>query len=231
MTVDQQALVYRGRSRVAGFRGIAVGLPEKLSYAFNAETGTLTAVWQGDFISVNWSGQGSGDFNPSSEPIALAQDVSLAQLASDDAPWPLLPVMTKEARNNPNPLYPKNVGYQFKGYFLDESFVPTFMYRSGTIEIEDRSIAQQNENHVQLKRVLQIESPEQQTFWFRALTGDISRKSERVYQSGRLRLTIPQSAIKLRPLPDAPTKSELLLRLQLPQGKTTLEFIYEPLAK
>lgn len=231
LTVDRQAITYRGRSRVAGFRGIAVGLPEKLSYAFNAETGTLTAIWQGDFISVNWSGQGSGDFNPSSEPIALAQDVSLAQLATDDAPWPLLPVMTKEARTNPNPRYPKNVGYQFKGYYLDESFVPTFMYHSGTIEIADRSVAERIEDHVQLKRVLQIESPEQQTVWFRALTGDISRESERVYHSDRLRLTIPQAAVTLRPLPEDPTKSELLLRLQLPQGKTTLEFVYEPLAK
>ncbi len=60
LIVEQQARTYRGRSRVAGFRGIAVGLPEKLSYAFNAETGTLSAIWQGDFISVNWSGQGSG---------------------------------------------------------------------------------------------------------------------------------------------------------------------------
>lgn len=47
LTVDDQAKTYRGRSRVAGFRGIAVGLPEKLSYAFNAETGTLSAIWQG----------------------------------------------------------------------------------------------------------------------------------------------------------------------------------------
>ena len=159
LTVDDQAKTFRGRSRVAGFRGIAVGLPEKLSYAFNAETGTLSAIWQGDFIGVNWSGQGSGDFNPASEPITLAQDVSFVQLADENAPWPLLPVMTKEARTNPNPLYPKNVGYQFRGYFLGELSIPTFMYRSGTIEIEDRSVAAGTDEQRQLKRVLQFESP------------------------------------------------------------------------
>ncbi len=231
LTVADQAMTYRGRSRVAGFRGIAVGLSEKLSYAFNAETGTLAAIWQGDFIGVNWSGQGSGDFNPASEPITLAQDVSFVQLDDEKTPWPLLPVMTKEARTNPNPLYPKNVGYQFRGYFLGESSIPTFMYRSGTIEIEDRSVAAGSEEQRQLKRVLQFDSPSSQTVWFRALTGDISSESERVFRSGRLRLRIPATETKLRSLSDEPKRSELLLRLQIPQGKTSLEFVYEPLKK
>ncbi len=231
LTVDDQAKTYRGRSRVAGYRGIAVGLPEKLSYAFNAETGTLSAIWQGDFIGVNWGGQGSGDFNPASEPITLAQDVSFASLADENAPWPLLPVMTKEAKTNPNPLYPKNVGYQFRGYFLGESSIPTFQYRSGSIEIEDRSVAIGSEEQRQLKRVLQFESHAPQTVWFRALVGDITAESDRVFRSGRLRLTIPSTETKLRSLSEEPKRSELLLRLQVPQGKSSLEFVYEPLMK
>lgn len=231
LTVEDQAKTYRGRSRVAGFRGIAVGLPERLSYAFNAETGTLSAIWQGDFIGVNWSGQGSGDFNPASEPITLAQDVSFVQLVDENAPWPLLPVMTKEAKTNPNPLYPKNVGYQFRGYFLGHSSIPTFQYRSGTIEIEDRSVAVGSDGQRQLKRVLQFNSPAPQTVWFRALAGDIAQESERVFRSGRLRLTISQTETKLRSPSDEPKRSELLLRLQIPQGRSTLEFVYEPLKK
>ncbi len=231
LTVDDQAKTYRGRSRVAGFRGIAVGLPEKLSYAFNAETGTLSAIWQGDFIGVNWSGQGSGDFNPASEPITLAQDVSFVALADENTPWPLMPVMTKEARTNPAPLYPKNVGYQFRGYFLGESSIPTFQYRTGTISIDDRSVAAGSDEQRQLKRVLQFDSPTPQTVWFRALTGDISQESERVFRSGRLRLTIPAAETKLRSLSDDPKRSELLLRLQIHEGKSSLEFLYEPLKK
>lgn len=231
LTVGDQALTHRGRSRVAGYRGIAVGLPQRLSYAFNAETGTLSAIWQGDFIGVNWSGQGSGDFNPASEPITLAQDVSFVTLADENAVWPLLPVMTKEVPANPNPLYPKNVGYQFRGYFLGESSIPTFQYRSGTIEIEDRSVAAGSDEQRQLKRVLQFDSSSPQTVWFRALTGDIKQESERVFRSGRLRLTIPATETRLRSLPDDPKRSELLLRLQIPQGKSSLEFVYEPLTK
>ena len=230
--VGDQAVVHRGRSRVAGFRGIAVGLPEKLSYAFNAETGTLSAIWQGNFIGVNWSGQGSGDFNPASEPITLPQDVSFVSLADENTPWPLLPVMTKEAPANPDPLYPKNVGYQFRGYTLDDSSIPTFQYRSGRIAIEDRTIATGDTSQPGLKRVLQFESPEPQILWFRALVGDVLRESDQVFRSGRLRLHIsnnPAIDAKLRVLSEEPKKSELLLRLELPQGKSTLELVYEPL--
>ncbi len=229
LVVGNEAMIHRGRSRVAGFRGIAVGLPEKISYAFNAETGTLSAIWKGDFVGVNWNGQGSGDFNPAREPITLAQDVSFAQLAAETTAWPLMPVMSKEARTNPDPLYPKNHGYQFRGYYFDESSIPTFMYRSGTIEVEDRSTAAGADNERRLIRVLQFNSATPQTVWFRALTGEITTESDRVFKAGRLRLTVPPVEIKQRPLPDKPALSELLLKLELPQGKSTQEILYEPL--
>ncbi|MCX7423800.1 MAG: hypothetical protein NT013_30270, partial [Planctomycetia bacterium] len=115
--------------------------------------------------------------------------------------------------------------------FLGESSIPTFQYRSGSISIEDRSVAVGSEEQRQLKRFLQLESHAPQTIWFRALVGDITAESERVFRSGRLRLTIPATETKLRSLSDEPKRSELLLRLQLPQGKSTLEFLYEPLRK
>lgn len=234
LVVGDQAITRRGRSRVAGFRGIAVGLPEKICYAFNAETGTLSAIWQGEFISVNWSGQGSGDFQPASQPITLAQDVSFLTLSDDQQPWPLLPVMTKEARTNPDPLYPKNLGYQFRGYSLDESAIPTFMYRSGGINIQDRSIAGGSAERQQLLRTLRFETPQAQRVWFRALVGDVVQESEQTFQSGQLRISIASKAdaslnVKIRPLPNEPTRSELLLRMELPQGDSQLELCYEPL--
>ncbi len=231
ITVDDKAKTYRGRSKVAGFRGIAVGFPEKFSYAFNAESGTLSAIWQGDFIGVNWSGQGSGDFQPSTKPITLPQDVSFAFLADASAPWPLRPVMTKEAPVNPDPLYPKNVGYQFRGYFLGERSIPTFQYRIGTIEVEDRLEPEGSREHRRLKRVMTCQSPTAQTVWFRALTGDVQRESDQVYSNGSLRMTVPPADIKLRPMTGAPNNSEVLVRLVLPKGTTSLEVTYELLSK
>ncbi len=229
LLVLDTARTYRGRSSVAGFRGIAVGFPEKLSYAFNAETGTLTAIWRGDFIRVDRGGQGSGGFNPSSKAIALAQDVSFVELADANTSWPLRPVMTKESPVNPNPLYPKNLGYQFKGYSFDESSVPTFVYRSGSVEFEDRSVAIKEADRLLLKRTLQFKSPINQTLWFRALTGDIEQESENVYKTRNLRLTIPRSEVHLRTLSDNPQTLELLFRLSIREGQSKLEFTYEPL--
>jgi mono/diheme cytochrome c family protein len=231
LTVGDTPVIHRGRSRVAGFRGVAVGLPEKLSYAFNAETGTLSTIWEGEFVNINWSGQGSGDFNPASQSIELAQDVSFAVLEDENAPWPLLPVMTKEAPANSNPLYPKNVGYQFRGYYLDELLVPTFQYRSGSLEIEDRTVAIGDEGNRQLKRVLQFDTAIPQTIWFRAFVGDVRQESEQVFVSDRLRLTVPLSETRLRSLSGEPKQLELLLRLQIPQGRSTLELQYELLKK
>lgn len=231
ISVGDHAVLHRGRSRVAGFRGIAVGLPEKLNYAFNAETGTLSAIWRGDFIGVNWSGQGAGDFNPVSEPLLLSQDVSFAALKDSNSPWPLMPAITKEAPENPNPLYPKNVGYQFRGYHLDEDFLPTFRYQSGTIEILDRSAAVLEEERPALKRVMTLQSPTPQSIWFRALVGDVRSDSPRVFTSDQLQLTIPEVETHLRPMPDGSNRFELLLHLQIPQGQTSVELTYELLKK
>ena len=39
LVVADRTRVYRGRSRVAGYRGIAVGFPGGVNYAFNAQNG------------------------------------------------------------------------------------------------------------------------------------------------------------------------------------------------
>jgi hypothetical protein len=180
-------------------------------------------------VNVNWSGQGSGDFNPAREPITLPQDVSFVQLADENDPWPLLPVMTKEARTNTNPLYPKNVGYQFRGYVLDDASIPTFQYRSGSIDIEDRSVAVSASDQAVLKRTLRLNSGSGKAVWFRVLTGEIIQESETVFRTEKLRVTIPKVEAKLRPIVDQSGQSELLLRLQLSKGQLNLELQYEPL--
>ena len=139
--------------------------------------------------------------------------------------------MTKEVPTNPNPLYPKNLGYQFKGYYMDDASTPTFMYRSGEIDIEDRSVAVQSAEKLLLQRTFQFNSPTNHTLWYRALTGDIEVESILVYKTEKLRLTIPTSHALLRSLSDNPKSSELLLKLEIPKGKSTLSLTYEPLKK
>ncbi|MCE9529936.1 MAG: hypothetical protein K8T89_02160 [Planctomycetes bacterium] len=218
---------YRGRSGVAGYRGIAVGFPDKLNYAFNAETGTLSALWRGDFVRVNRGGQGSGGFNPAVKPVTLAQDVSFYNLTDEKTPWPLRPVMTKEAPVNPDPLYPKNRGYQFKGYYMDDASIPTFMYFSGDIEIEDRPTAQVVDKKLRLVRTITFDSPKDQTVWFRALTGKVETESKQQFKTSDLRLSIPSVPTVLRPTANDPKALELLLKFEIPKGKSTRTLTYE----
>lgn len=225
LAVSDAARTYRGRSSVAGYRGIAVGFPEKVSYAFNAETGSLSAIWRGEFIRVDRGGQGSGGFHPASKHVGLGQDVAFYRLPDEKTPWPLRPVMNKEVRANPDPLYPKNRGYQFKGYYLDDASIPTFMYRSGEIAIEDRSSPGSGTGDSRLERKLTFDAPKAETLWFRPLTGKIEAESKQRYRTPELRIDIPAAHALLRPI--AADALELLLKLEIPQGKSHLTLTYE----
>ena len=230
LEVGKVTRTYRGRSRIAGYRGIAVGFPGGLNYAFNAETGTLSGLWKGDFISVGWGGQGAGSFNPRSRAISLAQDLSFHALPNSDAPWPLLPMMNKENPVNPDPLYPKNLGYQFLGYSLDEDFVPTFSYRIGDVTIEDKSTSVIKEGQAMLNRMLSISSDEPRTVHFRALVGKVEKVSETSYKTPDLSLSVNANKATpndLRPLGTDKSSFELLLNLFLPKGKSQLRLDYD----
>ena len=224
LKVINRTRVYRGRSRVAGYRGIAVGFPDGVNYAFNAENGTLSALWAGEFVNVSWGGQGSGNFNPRVRPIELAQDVTFCRLDKDDAPWPLRPVMDKDNPVNPNPLYPRNLGYQFKGYQLDEEGVPTFMYRTGDVAVEDRvnEVAANRLNR--LKRRLRFDAPKAETVYLRALTGKVRSLSPTQFATGAVKMWVPEDSVLLRGEGDT---RELVLKLKLPKGKSDVEIRYE----
>lgn len=222
LVVTDTTQTYRGRSNVAGYRGIAVGFPGGMNYAFNAQNGAITAIWQGEFVRVGWQGQGSGNFDPLGKHIQLSQDVAFIQGAEPPATWPPDPVTTKEQPVNPDPLYPKNHGYAFLGYSLDtETSVPIFEYRCGDVIITDKSLSDEKS----LKRGFWFISPETRTVWLRALTGSIVAESETIFKTADLKLTIPPGETTLRPTADG--GQELLIKLALPKGKSIATIKYE----
>jgi mono/diheme cytochrome c family protein len=238
LRVTDKTQTYRGRSGIAGYRGIAVGFPGGLNYAFNAETGTLTGLWRGDYINVGRGGQGSGGFSPAARAVTLVQDVSFCELPDEKAAWPLRPTMTKEAPVNPDPLYPRNHGYQFKGYYLDDASIPTFMYRAGKagdIGVEDRA-APADAGHAgavtstakpTLVRTLKFSSPSPRTIWFRALTGKVEEVSKQQFKTGEVQLSIPRVPAVIRQSDADKTTMELLLKLDLPRGDFAVTITYE----
>lgn len=222
LIVTDTTRTYRGRSGVAGYRGIAVGHPGGMNFAFNAEYGSLSAIWKGEYVRVNWQGQGAGDFAPLVPHIQLSQDVAFLKGAEPPSAWPARPVVTKEAPVNPDPLYPRNHGYAFLGYSLDtETSIPTFRYRCGEIEIEDTTKASEKS----MERSFAFSTAAAETLWLRALTGEIKAVSETVYGTADLRITVPPKSATLRPA--ASGGMELLLKITLPEGRTTLIMGYE----
>ncbi len=227
LVVTDQTRTYRGRSEVAGYRGIAVGFPGGMNYAFNAHNGALSAIWTGKFVSVGWRGQGSGNFIPKSPVIPLPQDVAFLTELPDT--WPLRPIRTKEAPVNPDPTYPSQHGYAFQGYSIGEKDVPTLRYRCGELAIEDVSIASVQANT--LNRTLSFTSNKATTIYFRALFGKIESVSETSFKIPKLELKLGKSTAKLsNVLRDVGENKELILKLDLPSGTSTfsLDYVSQP---
>ena len=227
LEVADRARVYRGRSRVAGYRGISVGFPEGIHYAFNAETGALSALWKGEFVSVGWGGQGAGNFNPKSRSVQLAQDLAFQPVSQRGKPWPIIPKMTKENPVNPDPLYPKNLGYRFRGYSLDDKGIPTFSYEFGKFAVEDFSRPQPLAEVHLLRRTLRITSSGHDSVLFRALVGKIEREKEGVFATPELRLKMLDGQPRLKEGPDG--NHELIVELSLNKGESEFVFDYEAL--
>lgn len=223
LVVTDQTRTYRGRSEVAGYRGIAIGFPGGMNYAFNAHNGALTALWTGKFVSVGWRGQGSGNFIPKAPVIPLPQDVAF--LTDLPETWPLRPIRTKEAPVNPDPTYPSQHGYFFQGYSIGENGVPTLRYRCGEVAIEDTSIASVQTST--LGRTLRFTSNKATTVYFRVLSGIIETVSDNTFKIPKLQLQLGKSSARFSNiLRDAGENRELILKLDLPSGTSTLSLDY-----
>ena len=125
---------------------------------------------------------------------------------------------------NPDPLYPRNRGYRFEGYQLDGNGVPTFLYRTGAVSVEDRSHAAMSNRLNGLVRTLQLDAPKSETVYVRVLTGKVQRLALRQYGTESLKVWLPETEVLLRGPGEA---KELLVKLNLPKGKSEWEIRYE----
>lgn len=225
--VTSEPVLYRGRSSVAGYRGIAVGFPNGPNYAFDAQNGALAAIWKGDFVSVRWAGQGAGNFDPLSRPAQLPRDVAFQLVETLDTNWPLRPQTNKENPVNPDPEYPKNHGFQFRGYSLDQDRIPTLDYSIGPVTIQDR--IEPTESSIQLQRALTFHSPNTLKIAFRIATGEVRMVSPTTAETQSLFLKFDPCQTILRPLEGVKDGKELILIVNLPSGESTFSMIYEQL--
>lgn len=110
-------IIYRNFIEGLSARGIAVGFPEKVHYAWDAEQMNLKLIWHNEFIDAakHWVGRGPGNQTPLGDHLMLlVSGQPLAVLASKDQKWP-----TESSRA---------AGYRFRGYNLNTEGQPAFRY-------------------------------------------------------------------------------------------------------
>jgi len=106
----------------AGTHAIAVGFPEKVHFAFDAESVRLSQTWRGKFLDAH--GTWFDRFTPPAVPLGKDSiDMPIG------APLALL--------ENERQRWPKDSGYAFLGFRLDLRGVPTFLYRFKHFKVEE----------------------------------------------------------------------------------------------
>ncbi len=178
-------IVLRTFLRDAGPHGIAVGFPQKLHLAFDAEQVRFAGFWKGRFLDAH--GTWFDRFTPLAAPlgtdvVGLPVGVPFATVGPDAA-WPLI--------------VGEDAGYQFRGYRLDTSGTPEFLYRFDGVSVSDRS-APAGESELVRRITLRADGEGSQSaqLWFRVLTGkSLERQSATSMRSDAgLTATIPAGA-------------------------------------
>ncbi|MCH2200928.1 MAG: cytochrome c [Fuerstiella sp.] len=158
---DRPLLLRTFMDRV-GTYAIAVGFPQGIHVAYDAEQIRPALAWRGQFLDAQgtWFNRFAPPANPlGADLIDLPDGVSLAFLKSLDDAWPL---QDSEIGN---------AEYRFLGYRLDSGGIPVFRYHIGQIEVEDRIVP----GHQELIRSLHIKdhAPTKRVspLWFRSHQG------------------------------------------------------------
>ena len=211
LRVADETVMCRGRG-TAGYRGIGVGYPERISLAFDSEQMSLRQIWKGDFASIN-----HGSFNArGNERIQFPEGIPFHRLASMDDVWPY--------KGKTNYLFPQSHGYQYKGYYLNPEKRPTFMYQYGNIKVEDFFEDKIDNNKAFFNRTLKLVAPKKpEPFFFRLGTGQKITGSERSWKIDRLELITPNGITPI--IREGDTK-DLLLPMKLEKGETTIKIEY-----
>lgn len=125
---DQRPLVFRTHMIDVGPRAIAIGYPENVHAAFDANAVRLAKIWRGAFFDAKgtWQGRAGQFFGPhGTDVLNLPAGPAFADLDDVDSPWPA------------TGRYDRNVGGRFLGYRLDDLGRPALRYRLGDVVIEE----------------------------------------------------------------------------------------------
>jgi mono/diheme cytochrome c family protein len=161
----ERPIIYRNFIDGAGPRAIAVGYPEKVNLAWDADRLRLALVWRGAFIDAgkHWTGRGQGFQSPLGDRV-FTPDIATPLARFDDVkalavdPWP-----KGSARSTDGPAD----GHRFAGYSLDTDGRPTMLWRWGDSRVRERFVpaafadkaSQADGQRIGLRRTVTVAGP------------------------------------------------------------------------
>jgi cytochrome c2 len=156
-----------------GPQAIAVGFPQRVHFAFDAEAIRLAQAWRGRFLDAHgtWFDRSQPPAAPlGEEPIDFPSGPPLAWLRDPQQSWP-------DAVGG-------DAGYRFMGYRLDAAGIPTFLYRVGAFEVADRIEPDDSRGLLRRLHIAARDPSGKQAakLWLRAILGkDLRRQQPRSY--------------------------------------------------
>lgn len=213
LRVTDEALICRGRG-TAGYRGMGIGYPERVSLAFDTQEMNLRLLWKGEFATVD-----NGRFSARGrDRVSFPQGIPFHRLKSLDDNWPY--------KRKTDYLFPQSEGYRFEGYSLGKQKRPTLKYRYGEIQVEDffEDRLDPDKSPYFRRTMTLIAQQDQEEFYFRAGSGKkIERLGDNRFQIDQLKLDFKGTEKSV--IRDG-TPQELLFKIKVPKGKTVLTLEY-----
>ncbi|MCB1092820.1 MAG: hypothetical protein KDL87_14890, partial [Verrucomicrobiae bacterium] len=214
LRVADETVMCRGRGSNAGFRGIGVGYPERISLAFDTEEMALRLLWKGEFANID-----NGSFSPrGSDRIEFPPGIPFHRLGSIDEDWPY--------KGKTDYAFPQDHGYQYLGYELDRSKRPAFRYRYGEVNLSDKFEDRlDGQGNAFFHRTLTFSATSSaEPFFFRVASGRQIEKASGGWKIDRLTIRLG-NGVQAQIREGDP--GELLLPLTLPAGETVIEIDYQ----
>jgi mono/diheme cytochrome c family protein len=143
-----EPIVHRTFMAEVGTRAIAVGFPDNVHVAFDANQVRLAKAWKGRFFDAKgmWEGRGGAAYGPlGRDVINMPAGPAVAVLASAEAPWPV----AKDRRE-------RDVGGRFMGYRIDAQRQIIFVYHLEEVTVEEQPVPAAREGGVVLVRKFKL---------------------------------------------------------------------------
>ncbi|TWT64997.1 family 16 glycoside hydrolase [Allorhodopirellula solitaria] len=204
LSANERPRIYRNFFDGVSPRGIGVAYPGDLDLIWDANQMSLAQVWKNGFIdaSKHWSGRGQGTQRPLGDAVVtFASAPELAVLDSPSAAWP-----TASGRE---------LGYQMRGYRLDENGNPTFGYSIGKTNVEDHPLPAEDGFERRITIDAEADQPDQTLVWQFA-EGQIDPVDEGYRIDGRVTMRVEGVDVQLLSV-----DGKQVLRAVIPPAATT----------